>query len=176
MLMSHVSAMLRTLISIGLPLGELLERTSRILCESTLPTHYATLACGRLSPSGEIEICNAGHPPPLVISGGGVRRVEATALPVGMFCSHHFSSRTLHLAPGETLMLYTDGLIEASNEEGDGYGLERLCAFAESAAGLEPTDVIRSCLGDLEAFRGGPASHGSPESTDDLTIMAVRRA
>lgn len=47
MLMSHLSAMLRTLITVGLPLSQLMERASRVFCESTLPTHYATLVCGR---------------------------------------------------------------------------------------------------------------------------------
>src|SRR5438128_4786461 len=67
LLMSHLSATLRTLISLGLPLSQLMERASRIFCESTLPTQYATLVCARASSSGEIEVCNAGHPPPLVV-------------------------------------------------------------------------------------------------------------
>ena len=70
MLMSHLSALLRTLITVGLPLSQLVERASRVFCESTLPGHYATLVCARASSSGEIEICNAGHPPPLLIRSG----------------------------------------------------------------------------------------------------------
>ncbi len=121
MLMSHLSAMLRTLVSVGLPLEQLIERASRVFCESTLPTHYATLVCGRASMSGAIEICNAGHPPPLVLRAGGeVERVDATGLPIGMFCSEHFSSRTVQLAPGETVLFYTDGLVEAQDVIGRG--------------------------------------------------------
>ena len=77
MLMSHLSAMLRTLITLDLPLSQLMERASRVFCESTLPTHYATLICGRASSSGEIEICNAGHPPPLVVQADGIVRLDA---------------------------------------------------------------------------------------------------
>jgi sigma-B regulation protein RsbU (phosphoserine phosphatase) len=87
MLMSHLSAMLRTLITLDLPLGQLMERASRVFCESTMPAHYATLICGRASASGEIEICNAGHPPPLLVHAGEVVRLEATGMPIGMFCS-----------------------------------------------------------------------------------------
>src|SRR5207249_11064553 len=65
MLMSHLSALLRTLISLGLPLDQLMERASRVFCESTLPMHYATLVCGRATRSGAMELCDAGHPPPL---------------------------------------------------------------------------------------------------------------
>jgi sigma-B regulation protein RsbU (phosphoserine phosphatase) len=173
MLMSHLSAMLRTLISVGLPLSQLMERASRVFCESTLPSHYATLVCGKASSSGEIEVCNAGHPPPLVIrakGAGGISRLDATGLPIGMFCSESFSSQTVRLEPGETLLLYTDGLAETQNSSGVEYGIERLSALSASASMLEPKAIVAACLGDLSSFRGTPAA------TDDLTIMAVRRS
>jgi sigma-B regulation protein RsbU (phosphoserine phosphatase) len=166
--MSHLSAMLRTLISLDLPLSQLMERASRVFCETTLPTHYATLICGRASSSGEIEICNAGHPPPLVVRAGEIARLDATGLPIGMFCSERFSSETIRLAPGEMLLLYTDGLVEAQNATGLEYGIERLSELAASA-NKQPKAVVDACLRDLAAFRGGPGS------TDDLTILAVSR-
>jgi phosphoserine phosphatase RsbU/P len=175
MLMSHLSAMLRTLVSVGLPLSQLMERASRVFCESTLPSHYATLVCGQASSSGEIEVCNAGHPPPLVIRASGrggpgeIIRLDATGLPIGMFCSERFSSQSLRLEPGEILLLYTDGLLETQNSGGAEYGIERLCALSASAGALDPKAVVAACLDDLAAFRGAAAS------TDDLTIMAVRR-
>lgn len=178
MLMSHLSATLRTLISIGLPLSQLMERASRTFCESTLPTHYATLVCARASSSGEIEVCNAGHPPPLVIRANGtagpggpgeIIRLDATGLPIGMFCSESFSSQTVRLDPGQTLLLYTDGLLETQNPDGAEYGIERLFALATSSAPLPPQALVDSCVGDLVSYRG------TATSTDDLTIMAVRR-
>ncbi|MGE5244673.1 MAG: SpoIIE family protein phosphatase [Betaproteobacteria bacterium] len=170
MLMSHLSAMLRTLVTVGLPLGQLMERTSRVFCESTLPAHYATLVCGRASPSGEIEICNAGHPPPLVIRDGEIIRVDATGLPIGMFCSERFESRLVSLAPGDVLLLYTDGLIETQNPAGVEYGIDRLCALAASSAGREPGAIVDACVRDLQAFRGAPGAD------DDLTVLAISRA
>ena len=168
MLMSHLSAMLRTLISVDLPLSQLMERASRVFCEHTLPMHYATLVCGRASSSGEIEVCNAGHPSPLVIRAGEITRLEATGLPIGMFCSERFSSQTFRLTPGDLLLLCTDGLLEAQNAADEEYGIERLAALAASAP-WRPHAIVDACLRDLTAFRGAAGSH------DDLTILAVSR-
>lgn len=168
MLMSHLSATLRTLVTIGLPLDQMMERASRVFCESTLPTHYATLACCRASSSGEVDICNAGHPPPLLVHAGETVRLDATGLPIGMFCSEHFSSRSMRLAPGDTLLLYTDGLLEAQNATGVEYGIERLAALAASTD-RQPRATVDACLRDLAAFRGAPGAD------DDLTIFAISR-
>ena len=168
MLMSHLSAMLRTLIALGLPLSQVMERASRVFCESTLPAHYATLVCGRASSSGEIELCNAGHPPPLLVHAGEIVRLDATGLPIGMFCSERFYSRIVRLAPRDTLLLYTDGLLEAQNATGVEYGIERLVALAASAD-RQPKATVHACLRDLAAFRGAPGAE------DDLTILAISR-
>src|SRR6266851_8326415 len=109
MLMAHLHAMFRTLVSINLPLEQMVERASRVFCESTLPTQYATLVCGRANPSGEVELCNAGHLPPLLIQEGKVTSIAATGLPVGVFCSESFTVNRVHLNKGDTLFLYTDG-------------------------------------------------------------------
>jgi sigma-B regulation protein RsbU (phosphoserine phosphatase) len=170
MLMSHLSALLRTLISIGLPLEQLMERTSRVFCESTLPMHYATLVCGRAERSGEIELCNAGHPPPLVIAHSGIERIEATGLPIGLFCTEQFTSRRLRLQPGETLLLYTDGVLEARDPDGDEYGLDRMMALIASAERSGPNPLVESCVREIAAFGR------SPSFADDVSILALRRA
>jgi sigma-B regulation protein RsbU (phosphoserine phosphatase) len=170
MLMSHLSALLRTLITVGMPVSQLMERASRVFCESTLPTHYATLVCARASSSGEIEICNAGHPPPLLIREGEIVRLDATGLPIGMFGTERFASCSVQLAPGEMLLLYTDGLLEAQNAAGGEYGIERLSRLAAASKSRQPKAIVDACLRDLTAFRGGPGL------TDDLTILAVSRS
>jgi sigma-B regulation protein RsbU (phosphoserine phosphatase) len=170
LLMSHLSATLRTLISLGLPLSQLMARASRIFCESTLPTQYATLVCVRASASGEIEICNAGHPPPLVIRANRIARVESTGLPIGMFCTESFTSEIVSLVPGETLLLYTDGLLETQNASGVEYGIDQVSQLAASAAALEPKAIVDAFVRDVASFRG------TATSTDDLTIMAIRRS
>ena len=106
MLMVHLHAMFRTLISVGMPLTSMLERASSLFCESTLAGQYATLICVRADPDGLVEIGNAGHPPLLLVeSGGGVRQIAATGLPLGMFCTGQFTVHEARLAPGDALLL-----------------------------------------------------------------------
>lgn len=169
MLMAQLHAMFRTLISVGLPLDRMVERASRVFCESTLPTHYATLVCGRADRSGEVEICNAGHLPPLLSRGGDVTFVEATGLPLGVFCNEEFTCTRVCLSEGDALLLYTDGLSEAQNGPGEEYGRERLLKLLGECPGRAPEGLVSACLKDLSAF--GAATPG----VDDLTILALRR-
>jgi len=169
MLMAHLQAMFRSLIPMGLALAELVERASRIFCQSTLPTHYATLVCGKAGPSGELEICNAGHPPPLLISGGRVDEIAPTGLPLGAFCDEQFATSRVRIEPGHAILLYTDGLSEARDAGGRMYGSDRIRELALTQKGAPPKEMIGNCLKDLAAFRREvPAG-------DDLTIMAIRR-
>jgi phosphoserine phosphatase RsbU/P len=169
LLMSHLHAIFRSLLSVGMPLGPLLERANRVFCESTMPSFYATLVCGHAHPNGEIEICNAGHCPPLVVHRGGIAQIEAGALPLGLFCAGEYEASHIRLDPGDCLVLYTDGLTEARNGCGEEYAAERLGAVLGGLQGLPPQDIASACLADLRGFLGGASK------SDDLTLMAIRR-
>ncbi len=169
MLMAHLQAMFRTLISINLPLEQMVERASRVFCESTLPTQYATLVCGRVGNNGEVEICNAGHLPPLLVQNGNVRALAATGLPVGVFCSESFSISKFKMNPGDSLFLYTDGFSELANGDGSEFGIERLSQLMAGNGKLAPRALIDLSIHALHTFCDGRAP------TDDLTLMAIRR-
>jgi len=169
MLMANLQAMFRTLISTSLPLDQMVERASRVFCESTLPTHYATLVCGKASQDGEVELCNAGHLPPLLVRDGTVQEIEATGLPVGIFCDERFSVNRFQMQKGDALLLYTDGFSESQNQSGAEYGKERLSRLLSESHVLSGKDLLGACLRDLHVFGGGhPAS-------DDLTLMSLQR-
>lgn len=169
MLMAHLNAMFRTLISINLPLEQMVERASRVFCESTLPTQYATLVYGRASAGGQVELCNAGHLPPLLIQEGSVTSIAATGLPVGVFCSESFSVNRIHMSKGDTLFLYTDGLSESLDGTGNEYGADRLSKFISENCSLSADAIISGCRHELHTFAGGNSLN------DDLTLMAIRR-
>jgi phosphoserine phosphatase RsbU/P len=170
MLMTQLHAMFRSLKSVGLPLTQIVERASRLLCESSMPTQYATLICGKAGASGEVEICNAGHLPALWLNDGEVRTIDATGLPVGVFSEQQYSTQTVRLRPGDSLLLYTDGLSEARDHDGAEYGVERLATLMSATRASSPVAMISACLEDLKIFTGGA------RKADDLTIMAVRWA
>lgn len=169
MLMAHLQAMFRTLVSSKLPLDQILERASRVFCESTLPTHYATLVCGKASPGGDVEICNAGHLSPLLIHQGRVQSIEATGLPMGVFSSESFSVNRFQMDQGDALFLYTDGFSETVDGAGSEYGKERLESLLGKNQGAAPKSLIETCLRELNVFRAGHPC------TDDLTLMAIQR-
>lgn len=170
MLMAHLHAIFRTLIATRLPVHDLVARASRIFRESALSPYFATLVCGKAYASGEVEICNAGHCPPLLLQDGHSVQLEANGIPLGLFADGQYSSQTVVLNPGDSLFLYTDGLSEARNYSGEEYGESRLGNTVSPLNGLEPQVLVGACLEDLDGFLAGAPL------ADDLTVMAIRRA
>ena len=169
MLMAHLHASMRTLVGFDLSLTQLIERANRLFCDSTVASQYATLVGVRLGAAGTVEICNAGHCPPLVLQDHGVRSVPATGVPIGLFCVKDYAVETLTLEAGDTLVFYTDGVTEALNVADQEYGEDRLVRLARGMAHEPPHAIVRACVADVAAFRGGV------RRLDDVTVVAVRR-
>jgi phosphoserine phosphatase RsbU/P len=167
MLMANLHAMLRALVPSALPLSQLVERANRIFCSSTLPTQYATLVVGKADEYGNVEICNGGHPSPLHVGPGGANVVPSEGLPVGLFHDQSFSTRTFKLAPGEALVIYTDGLSEAENPSGTAYS-DSLRALLSQCHGMASREMVERCIREVLEFRAG-----SPK-LDDQTILALQ--
>jgi sigma-B regulation protein RsbU (phosphoserine phosphatase) len=167
LLMTHLSAIFRSLLSLDLPLAELIMRANRLFCDSTPTTHYATLVAGRATTNG-VELCNAGHCRPLLLRRDGTDQVDATGLPLGLFCEGRYTIRHTALEPQDALVLYSDGITEAADFEGAEYGEERLIRSLRSHAGLDMTAMADAVLNDLARFRGsGPRA-------DDMTLLIIR--
>jgi sigma-B regulation protein RsbU (phosphoserine phosphatase) len=169
LLMTQLHGMFRSLSSVGLPLDEAVSRANRLLCESALAGQFATLVCGRAERGGRVEICNAGHLPVLHLTKDGVRRIESSGLPLGMFSTHNYALHAAQLDRGDALVLYTDGFTEAQGGGGTEYGIERLERLLGSRHGLPVSDLTQACLADLRSFRGTAAAR------DDLTLLALHR-
>ena len=169
MLMSHLHATFRTLAEQHLPLSLLMEHANRLFCESTTAGQFATLIVGCAMPDGKVEYVSAGHLPLLHVSPAGVRAREATGVPLGMFSSTHFPDCEVRLAPGDKLLLYTDGLTEMSNAAGEEYGVARVQALARRHAAAEPHALLAACLEEIRTFSA------SAKQDDDLTLLVLHR-
>ncbi len=167
MRMTQLHALFRSLIGMGLPLAEIVVHINRFLCDSGLGGKYATLVCGCAEPGGEVELFNAGHLPVIAVEQAGVRLVESTGFPLGMFRDASFPSAVLQLCAGDLLFLYTDGLSEAANEEGE-YGIDRLKHLVGRQTSSCAAAVISTCLEDLRRFAG------ATPGLDDVTLLAIR--
>ncbi len=168
MLMTHLRAMFQSLIPLGLTIAQLIARASRLLCESTTSTHYATLICVKSNDKGKVEICNAGHCQPLHIGKSGIRKLESTGMPIGIFCESEYGLATFELNKNEMLLLYSDGLTEAMKKD-EFYGTERLEKFAFENRDLSPEQFIDKLLVELKNFLEGNTR------SDDLTIMVIKK-
>ena len=169
LLMAHLNASFRSLIQVGVPLPEILARQNRMLLDSHLPSQYATLVCGRARRGGVVEICNAGHWPPLVARRDRIEALEEGGLPIGMIGERHYGTATVRLEPGETLFLYTDGLVEARDGGDIEFGATRLSELLARHRSLAPRALADALLLNLGEFLRGS------RPTDDLSLMAIRR-
>lgn len=129
---------------------------------------FATSFWARFGREGRMTFCSAGHPPMLRRrAGGGLEKLESTGPPIGMFEDAVFAQETRVLDPDDLLLLFTDGLIEATNAEGSELGLEwieRLLEKTSGAAGATTREVYRA-LSDC-------TDRSSME--DDLTLLALQ--
>jgi sigma-B regulation protein RsbU (phosphoserine phosphatase) len=154
-----------------LTLAGMMAALNRDVYRSTEGSRYATLVHGVLTPAtGHLRYVNAGHPPSLLVGadGGGRLALAATAPAVGLFDGATFPAADLALAPGDTLVVMSDGVSEALDPEGrelDVTGLAGVvCACARSGASVAAAVV--------EAVR---AHRGADQSQDDVTVLSLRR-
>jgi sigma-B regulation protein RsbU (phosphoserine phosphatase) len=148
----------------------MVRAANRIFAETTLAGQFATLVVGRASQDGSVEFVSAGHLPLLHLSALEPAVQYATGVPLGMFTDAHFSVRRLQLAPGDALLVYTDGITEAHNPAGEEYGIARMKDLAGHCHARSPDGLISDCLLDLRKFMSGT------KATDDLTLLAIQRA
>jgi phosphoserine phosphatase RsbU/P len=168
LLMAHLSAIFRSLLTLDLSLCELITRANRLFCESTPATHYATIVAGRATGSG-LHLCNAGHCPPLVLRQGATEKADSTGLPLGLFADGRYETRRVALAGGDSVVLYSDGVTEAEDFQGNAYEEERLAGCLRRHLGRDLKAMADGVLGDVAKFRGAGAQQ------DDMTLLIMRR-
>jgi serine phosphatase RsbU (regulator of sigma subunit)/pSer/pThr/pTyr-binding forkhead associated (FHA) protein len=171
LLTTYIEALSTAPIEDGLPPDEVFERVSRRLYKRTPHERFATAFLAVLDrPTSMIRYANAGHSPGLVVrSGGEVDWLGSTGLPLGLLATGEYHSKEVTLAVGDTLVLYTDGITEALNPDGEEYGAERLRSVCQQNADKPLDDIALALDDDLARF-----SAGVPFA-DDRTLVMLRR-
>jgi serine phosphatase RsbU (regulator of sigma subunit) len=153
------------------PVG-VFERLNHMVRRTTDKRTYMTLLCAVLDrEAGTINLVSAAHPPVLFrdASTGVFEEVGQGAPPLGTFLEARYETVQRPFAPGDLLLFYTDGLVEARNDQDQEYGYIRLQRAASRAAGSRTAREIRDAiLGDLSNFKG------DQEPSDDMTLVVVR--
>jgi len=142
---------------------------NRLIAETTEANLYVTSFSAKLdSAAGELTYINAGHPQPLVLRGRNLMPLEAGSMVVGMFADVDYIVSRFVMLPGDVLILYTDGVLEAENEQGEEYAMDRLSAAALAHRDLPAVAMQAAIIEDLKGF----CRHA--DFSDDVTLMVVK--
>lgn len=129
--------------------------------------NFATIVYGTLDRrTGEVTIALGGHPRPMILhADGGIDYLELGGLPVGMFPDADYESQVVHLAPGDRLILYSDGITECRNQHGELFGDEQMQATVRA-----PSTGLTVALSErLRAWRG------QDDFEDDISVLVLER-
>ena len=168
LLMANIQASLKIRLALGQSLAAVADALDRDIESNSPGPVYATLFIGVLDPSTRrLRYVNAGHNPQYVLRAhGGLERMHATGLPVGLLAGRGYVERTIDLAQGDLLCFYTDGCVEAENERSEEFGVERLESLL--LASVESADPLHQIETGIAQFRG------RSEPLDDATLMTVK--
>lgn len=171
LLMAMALSLFRALMSMGLPLAQVMARLNRELARDNDRAMFITAMAGRLSlDSGRLELVNAGHALPLRLEHTGVvRTIHArNALALGVLDEVTFPATELTLNQGDGLVFYTDGVCDAVDAAGEEFGIDRLHALLAGTARRGVLAIVETIVEAVSQF-----ANGTPQE-DDITVMAVR--
>ena len=170
LLMASLQASLRIIAPEASEPRDIAARLNQIFCNNIRLTKFVTLFIGRYNEkTGLLTYCNAGHNPPLLSRrDGSLEPLLPTAAAIGLVERAEFMQRDLTLRDGDTLLMYTDGVVESWNARKELFGQERLEAHLRESSVLSSQALVQSLRSRLQTFTGSTAC------SDDTTIIGVR--
>ena len=152
------------------PLDEMLLNVNRQLLEMNDTSMFVTLLYGELDCStSEFNYARAGHELPLVLNGRGEYHQphKAPGMPLGLFDEPDLDLQKLQLGAKDTLLLYTDGVTDARNPQGELFGADRLRSTLGTICCTAPDSICKNLMSSLQEFSGNAAQY------DDITLLSV---
>jgi len=170
LLMANLQASLRTTQAMGASLAESAEKINRLVYENTPSDMFITFFMVMVDSARRmIRYVNAGHNPPLLISGAGrIQTLTEGGLLFGVVQDTRYREGVLPIRQGDVLLMYTDGVSEAMNSAGEEYGEKRLADIATNHREIPLAELLAVIERDVCTFQG------SGEYADDFTLLAAR--
>ncbi|MCH8033428.1 MAG: SpoIIE family protein phosphatase [Bacteroidetes bacterium] len=171
MLMSNLQATLRSFTKTGNLCKDIIANSNKLLYNSTEPSKFATLFYGILNPeSNEIVFCNAGHNNPFLFSAdGNVKELKTGGLILGCLPGSEYEEENVSINRNDIIVIFSDGISEAMNENEEEYGEERLKEFISNHLDESPEKIIENILSDVRMFVG------KAPQWDDMTLLIIKR-
>ena len=171
LLMATLQASLRTIAGEGVPVAELVTRLNRYASAYSLDgRRFTTAVLGEYEPaSRRLTYVNAGHNAPILRrENGTLEKLETGGLPLGIKVDAAYETASLELRPGDALILFTDGVIEAFNESGEEFGNERWLATIRGLPDWNGLQSLRYLMERVDQFVG------ATRQADDITCLVFR--
>jgi len=171
MLMATFQASLKTLSTAQVALPELASNMNRYACSNSQGgLRFTTAFLAEYDAARRtFQYINAGHNAPILRRASGtIERLNVGGLPFGIMPDATYESATVTLAPGDWLIIFTDGLVEAENSAQQEYGEARVLGVLESGKTLEPADLLKRLMYEVDVFVGNTPQH------DDVTCMLLK--
>jgi phosphoserine phosphatase RsbU/P len=171
MLMATFQASLRALASAKGSLSDLVAGLNRQVCANSQAGRFTTAFLAELDPAtGDLSYLCAGHNPPILKrEDGSFERLRSDNIPLGIELKEDYKTGFTRLEPHDLLVIYTDGVTEARNEERNEFGEARLLSIIQVAGGERSALTLSNIMRNLDGFVGAAPQH------DDITCMIVRR-
>jgi sigma-B regulation protein RsbU (phosphoserine phosphatase) len=171
LLMATVQASLKTLAPTPLNVAELVEKMNQYVCTNSQDGRRFTTAfiAEYDAQARTLTYVNAGHNPPIVRrASGGMERLELGGIPLGILETPAYASATVTLQPGDWVVMFSDGVVEAENARSEEYGEDRLTYNIHMGANQSPAMLLQRIMGDIDNFVGTAPQH------DDITCMLLK--
>ena len=168
--MTVVRTLFRSRTMDGQPLHQIMSQINTELCKDNPNIMFVTMIAGIINlRSGNISLCNAGHNPPLIMDKEGVvqRKTLFSAIPLGIQEYHHYKTELVQLNPGDRLILYTDGITEALNIQGEFYNENYLSKVLFHHHRADVPTLVKEVVKSIHKFAEGV------EQADDITLLIL---
>lgn len=173
LVMSRISSVVQNVMAFVTDVGVAVGRINNQMCAKAVEGRFVTFVLGVIhTQTGEMSLVNAGHMPIMIRKADGTVEefgAEAVGIPLGVMEDYPFDVVTRQIAPGETCLIYTDGVSEAMNHNSDLYGIERIRELMHAHGHEGAEELGRTILQDVRRH-----ANGRPQN-DDITLMLFSR-